>query len=94
MSQSTLTSAQDSFSSDQALSGKKRTYEEEAEEDMDAFFDEIEAEEQDNVISARRIAKPKGMLKKAATVPGVTIVDDDFEDAAFLAPMDVDDAGF
>jgi len=97
LSQGTIASTQgslSSFAADHVSGTKKRTYEEEGEEDMDTFFDEIDTEEQQSSVAARRIAQPRGMLKQAATAGRVAIADDDFEDAAFLAPMHVDGGGF
>jgi hypothetical protein len=104
MSQSTLPSTQGSF----ALSGvsqsgsRKRMYEEEAEEEIDAFFDEVEAQnaaeavEQQMVRDDRPIARMKGksnLPDKGRSAGAVRVVgEDDFEEAAFLAPMDVDEA--
>ena len=101
MSQSTLPSTQGSFvSSDSAQPGsRKRTYEEETEEEIDAYFDGIgadEAAEQQMMREGRRIAKMKGRSDwpgKGRPAGAVRVVGvDDFEEAAFLAPMDVDEA--
>ncbi|KAK4542668.1 hypothetical protein LTR36_006240 [Oleoguttula mirabilis] len=93
MSQNTLASSQNTFlftpPSDVGVS-KKRTYEEEIEEDIDAFFDEV-----DNPATTRKtrvMVKAKASLRRAATAPGIGTVDaGDFDDASFLAPMDVDE---
>ncbi|KAK5128809.1 hypothetical protein LTR85_000142 [Meristemomyces frigidus] len=94
MSQNTLASTQGSFMSTSSVGGrasKKRTYEEEIEDDMDAFFDE--ADVADTAPTRRVIARPKASLKRAATEPGIVIMDaGDFDDAPFLAPMDLDEA--
>jgi hypothetical protein len=104
MSQSTLPSTQGSFvSSTSAQSGsRKRTYEEETEEEIDAFFDEVEVQnaaeavEQQMVRDDRPIARMKGksnLPDKGRSAGAVRVVgEDDFEEAAFLAPMDVDEA--
>lgn len=94
MSQQTMPSTQGSFtslSSSRAGESKKRTFEEEIEEDMDAFFDEVEDEKMG--AGRRPIAKPKVGLRRAATdgVLVAGVADGDFDEAAFLAPMDVDD---
>lgn len=101
-SESSLPSARGSFMSSasaQATATRKRTYEEEVEDDMDAYFDEMEAAEtaEQNVMSINRpMARMKPTLRKAATDGMVRIVgENDFEEAAFLAPldgMDLDDA--
>lgn len=95
-SQSTLSSTQDSLHSGSFASGvggsKKRSFEEEMEDDMDTFFDEVEGREEGVLPSTRRvIAQPKRSLRKAATVAGIVGESgEDFDEAAFLAPMDVD----
>lgn len=73
----------------------KRSYDDEIEEDMDAYFDEVEAEEHPVPIEARRIAQPRRSPRKGAQGTGAvfqssSVVDGDFEDAPFLAPMDTD----
>lgn len=75
----------------------KRSYNEEIEDDLDAYFDEVEAEEQEQMVpvEGRRIARLKisprkhtvGFLGAYTPVGGV---DGDFEEAAFLAPMETD----
>ena len=95
MSQSTVPSSQGSFASPApAISGasRKRTYEDEIEEEMDAFFDDpeiVESVTPNMPRTARPMAKAKAPLRKVATVgvPGVVGVDD-FDDAAFLVPRD------
>ncbi|OQO05978.1 hypothetical protein B0A48_10074 [Cryoendolithus antarcticus] len=92
MSQSTLSSTQSSTASsschEQAIS-KKRTYEEEIEDDMDDIFDEIDADEERALAPMRLIAKARGTPRKAMVIERVAVVDDDFEEAPFLVPMDV-----
>ena len=98
MSQDTLGSTQGSFASSKAGVGasRKRTYEEETEDEIDAFFDEIETEEVDERQMGqveRPIARMKRASGKARVGGPVRVVgEDDFEEAAFLAPMDVDEA--
>ena len=98
MSQSTPSSTQESFgSSGSAPSGnRKRTYEDETEVEIDAYFDELEADEaveQQMVRDDRPIASMKGKSDKGRPTGAVRVVgEDDFEDAAFLAPMEVDEA--
>ena len=67
---------------------KKRTYEEDIEDDMDEYFEDVNTE-----VTTRRIAKAKGWYRG---VTGENMVKAarasvDFEEAGFLAPMDVDD---
>ena len=93
-SQSTFASTQDSFTSPHVTGSgsRKRTYEEEAEEEMDAFFGEVEAEEAMQQLR-RPIARMKERSGKAKVELGgsVRIVgEDDFGEAGFLAPMEVD----
>jgi len=72
----------------------KRSYEEDIEEDLDAYFDEVEAEEQMAAVEGRRIARLKNSPQKQAN-GGVDVysssggaVAGDFEEAPFLAPME------
>lgn len=73
----------------------KRSYEEDIEDDLDAYFDEVEAEEQMAPVEARRIARLKNSPHKR-TVGGVSVysstggVAGDFEEAPFLAPMETE----
>jgi hypothetical protein len=98
MSQDTLLSTQGSFASSRTgeAASRKRTYEEETEDEIDAFFDEIETEEVEErqmVQGDRPIARMKRSSNKASMGGPVRIVgENDFEEAAFLAPMDVDEA--
>lgn len=96
ISQSTVQSTQGSTVSSQAPKlSNKRSYNEEIEDELDAYFDEVEAEEQMIPVGGRRIAKLKNSPRKQ-TVSGVAIyvpsdgVDGDFEEATFLAPMETD----
>ncbi|KAI7365626.1 hypothetical protein KC354_g4749 [Hortaea werneckii] len=72
---------------------KKRTYDEEMEEEMDAYFEggAGEAAEMGQVgVAGRKIAKPRGAVgKKGGNVSGGA--EGDFEEASFLAPMEVDE---
>jgi len=95
VSQNTLASTQNSFLSASSASGgglggsRKRTYEEETEDEMDAFFDEVDVV--NAVPSTRVIAEPKASLRKAATEPGMVVSNPgDFDEATFLAPMEID----
>lgn len=92
MSQNTLASTQNSsvfHTVADAGTSRKRTYEEDIEDDMDAFFDEVDVAE--TASESRVIAKPKSTLRQAITEPEIVIMDGgDFDDAPFLAPMDVD----
>lgn len=103
-SQRTFTSTQGSFVSsmgagDAAGASRKRTYEDEVEEGMDAYFDEIEADE---ALETHRHAldRPMARMKGSGAKGSVRIVAndgfsrvDDFEEAPFLTPpdrMDID----
>ncbi|KXT06589.1 hypothetical protein AC578_8561 [Pseudocercospora eumusae] len=89
MSQSTLSSTQSSFmSTSSSLSTKKRRYEDEAENDMDAFFDESEDAEAQEPDAARM----KSRTRKNNGSNWVQIMNGngDFEEAAFLMPMEVE----
>jgi hypothetical protein len=94
MSQSSLASTVPlSFST--SKTANKRSYDDDAEDDVDAYFDEAEAEEQNVPIEARRIAKLKNSPRKQASgrvaiFDSAVGVEGDFEEAAFLAPMETD----
>ncbi|KAK4902286.1 hypothetical protein LTR27_001189 [Elasticomyces elasticus] len=67
---------------------KKRTFEEEIENDMDAFFDGVN--QMDSAPRPRAIARPKTSLRRAASDHVRIAVDgEDFDEAPFLV-MDVD----
>ncbi|KAF2168199.1 hypothetical protein M409DRAFT_21643 [Zasmidium cellare ATCC 36951] len=92
-SQHTLHSTQSSFAS--AVDSKKRTfedgYEDDAEDAMDAFFDE--AEDVTTIpakpAQSRPMARMKPTARKAAPINAVRIFgEDDFEEATFLVPME------
>ena len=95
MSQNTVPSTQGSLTSNAAHElSNKRSYEEDMEEDLDAYFDEVEAEEQMAPVEARRIAKLKNSSQKQANggidvygSVGVAVVGD-FGEAPFLTPME------
>jgi len=75
--------------------GNKRSYDDEAEEGVDAYFDEVEAEEQTVPVEARRIAKLKNspckqISGRVSDFSSATAVEGDFEEATFLAPMETD----
>ncbi|CZT20061.1 uncharacterized protein RCC_05918 [Ramularia collo-cygni] len=93
-SQYTPSSSNNSFVgvSQQSIgSAKKRSYEDDVEDDMDAFFDQVAA---GDAAAHRDIARPIARLKgssptKTAQNSVVRILDvDDFEEAAFLAPIE------
>ena len=71
----------------------KRSYEEDIEEDLDAYFDEVEAEEHMVPVQGRRIARLKNSPQKQFN-GGVGVytsaggIKGDFEEAPFLAPME------
>lgn len=94
MSQSTMPSTQSSFlAQQQPVKTNKRSYEEEIEDELDAYFSEVEEEDHETLIAKRAIAQPRNSMQKVPAGNGqVAIVgeDGDFEEAAFLAPMDVD----
>ena len=104
MSQDTIASTRGSFvpiTPAASRSSRKRTYEEEIEEDLDAYFDDDEWEEPEAVTTndmraVRPMARMKASLQKAVTDGGVSVVrGDDFDEAAFLVPpdgMDTDDS--
>jgi hypothetical protein len=94
MSQSSLTSTVPlSFSNSEIAN--KRSYDGDAEEDVDVYFDEVEAEEQNVPVEGRRIAKLKNSPRKqvsgrVAVLGSAVGVEGDFEEAAFLAPTETD----
>lgn len=94
MSQTTLPSTQSSAISPAPKATNKRSFDEEIEDDLDAYFDEVEAEEQKTPVVARRIAKLKNSPRKQIVAPAGGVftggVEGDFEEAAFLVPMETD----
>lgn len=93
-SQNTISSTQGSFSGAIAAipaAAKKRTYEDDIEDEMDNFFEELDTS--DDVSAAtpvhdRPIAKMKGS-RKTSMPASVSILDGgDFEEAIFLTPME------
>lgn len=100
-SQSTLQSTQDSFgswSSSAQIPGRKRTYEDDIEDDLDSFFDDDTA--MDSVRpTALRLDRPLASMRQSLSRRSAQKTEtqvfgvDDFEDASFLGPqgMDVDD---
>jgi hypothetical protein len=96
MSQSTLLSTQSSILSNAVSEpSNKRSYEEDIEDGLDAYFDEVEAEEQMVPVEGRRITRLKnsprkqtiGDVRLCGSTDGVT---GDFEEAPFLAPMETE----
>ena len=95
LSQSTLPSTQGSIAPNAAPElSNKRSYDEDIEDDLDTYFEEVEAEEQMVPVEERRIAKLKNSPQKQAiggigmyTSAGVAVAGD-FEEAPFLAPME------
>ena len=95
MSQSTLTFTQDSVMSNIAPAlFNKRSYEEDIEDDLDAYFEEVEAQEYIAPMEGRRIATLKTSPRKqinggvgmfTSTSGGA----EDFEEAPFLAPLEM-----
>jgi hypothetical protein len=96
MSQSTIPSTQSSIVSSIApRPSNKRSYDEEIEDDLDAYFDEIEAEEPMTPVEGRQIARLKNSPRKQTTsgISSYTSAmgfNGDFEEANFLAPMETD----
>ncbi|KAI7410707.1 hypothetical protein KC332_g6257 [Hortaea werneckii] len=75
------------------IESKKRTYDEEMEEEMDAYFEDGAGEAADMGqfgVAGRKIAKPRGAVRRKGG-NGSEGVEGDFEEASFLAPMDVDE---
>ena len=73
----------------------KRSYDDDAEDDVDAYFDEVEAEEQNVPAEARRIAKLRSSPHKqvagcVAVFDSAVGIEGNFEEAAFLAPTETD----
>jgi len=94
-SQETLPSSGSSFGSMTATanalaSTKKRSYNEDIEDELDAFFDEEEGKDL-MMQTTRPIARPRGRGKVTSTEMIQTVNGDfDDEDAAFLQPMEED----
>lgn len=102
MSQSTLASTQGSFAyvANAALPpSRKRGYEEDMEDDMDAYFDEHDVPFANTLATSedasRHTSRIKLPMRNAKAITAVHIAGvDDFDEASFLAPlegMDVDD---
>lgn len=101
-SQSTIPSTQGSFtSSTTAISSasRKRAYEDEIEDDLDAYFDaqdfdDFESSTHTTMLPVRPIARLKWTAERASGAETVRVTrDDDFNDAAFLVQpesMDMD----
>ena len=95
ISQNTPPSTQNSIHSSQHPLTKtnKRSYEDELEDELDAYFSEVEAEDHDTLVAKRAFVQPRNRAQKMVMGGGqVAIVgeDGDFEEAPFLAPMDID----
>lgn len=90
-SQSTLSSTQGSFGINQSAYGfnsRKRTYEEEVEDDLDSFFDDFGAEPTKGLVH-RPLSKLKTQPKaRGRDAPAALPGGNDFEDAGFLTPLD------
>jgi len=81
------------LSSSALQTANKRAYDDDAEDDVDAYFDEVEAEEGNVPIETRRFARLKDSPRKQvagrlAVFNSAVGVEGDFEEAAFLAPME------
>jgi hypothetical protein len=92
LSQSSSLSTLPPFSS-VPQTANKRAYDDDAEDDVDAYFDEVEAEEENVPVETRRIARLKNSPRKQvagrlAVFNSAIGVEGDFEEAAFLAPME------
>jgi hypothetical protein len=92
LSQSSSVSTLPLFSS-VSQTANKRAYDDDGEDDVDAYFDEAEAEEKNVAIEIRRIARLKNSPRKQvagrlAAFNSAVGVKSDFEEAAFLAPME------
>lgn len=89
MSQCTLPSTQSSFEANNLAfrsNGRKRTYEDEVEDDLDTFFNGRD-DEPPTQLAHRPIAKLKQLTKQCGHDVVVWVAGDhDFEDAMFLAP--------
>ena len=85
-SQSTVASTQRTMAAESGV--KKRLYEEEIEDDLDVIFDDVDFADAEPTM--RVIAKPKTNLRQAVTGSGRSA--SDFDEAQFLAPMDMDGA--
>ncbi|KAF2213133.1 hypothetical protein CERZMDRAFT_96801 [Cercospora zeae-maydis SCOH1-5] len=94
-SQSTTASSQNSFggTSSHDANAKKRSYEDEVESDMDAFFDDGdfgEAAPFGGATKTRFMARMKSSPSKPLISAVQVVEDDDFEEATFLMPMEVE----
>ena len=100
ISQSTLSTTEGSFDSSSSTEHgnyRKRTYEDDVEDDLDAYFNDTETETENPILRPERpMAKLKSQGKKdSAVLPTHAPSGSDFEEAAFLSPidgMDVDGA--
>lgn len=79
-----MTSAADAFSST-----KKRSYDDDIEDELDAFFDEEEGRDL-AMQTVRPMARPRGRGKAVSTESMPTMGDFDDDEAAFLQPMEED----
>ena len=85
MSQSTLPSTQESLMSVQSTMGRKRSYEEEIEGEMDAYFDEV-GSSGSNGLQVPQFDRPMARMRKSPRIAATHA--DDFDEAAFLTPPD------
>lgn len=104
ISQNTVATSQNSFTASLSHPAtKKRSrgdeddYERVIEDDLDAFFNDFGSEEPVMATTNRVFAQPRSLGKKAPTAGQVAVVNNDFDEAPFLAPvegMEVDDMSF
>jgi hypothetical protein len=94
-SQDTLTSSQrSSWFMVEEPPTRKRTYEDEVEDDMDALFEGMHSQDKLPAPSSalpRPIATPRTARKSAHPSQAAMMISGDFDEASFLTPMEVMD---
>jgi hypothetical protein len=92
-SQETLASSQrSSLFVDEEPPTRKRTYEDEVEDDMDALFGSMNSEHEvlaHTSVLPRPIATPRTSRKPAPPTQAATMIAGDFDEASFLTPMEI-----
>ena len=71
---------------------RKRTYEDEVEDDMDALFEDMHYQDEGlahSSVLSRPIATPKTSRKPALSSQAAMKTSGDFDEASFLTPMEV-----